>query len=94
MDGRAQISVSRRQDRWWFALQRFSIELDGVVIGKLAGGESSTIDVDPGEHVLRVKFRLAAWSNKIAFSLGAGEAQSVRCQTDWAGYPSIHLSSP
>ena len=61
----AIIRVTRTKGKWWFAFQPFAIELDGAIIGKLASGKSKAIQVQPGEHVLRVKFRRVVWSNKL-----------------------------
>lgn len=85
----ASITVSRLRGRWWFASQPFKLELDGVIVGKLTGGEEMTIEVDPGEHLLRVNFRLAVWSNRLRLSVPEGESRLVSCKTNWAGYPSI-----
>jgi hypothetical protein len=85
------IRVSRTKGKWWFAFQLFALELDGTIVGKLAGGESKAIEVQPGEHVLRVKFRRVAWSDKFTLSVPEGEQRLVECQTDWAGYPSIRF---
>jgi hypothetical protein len=68
--------------------------LDGVIVGKLLGGESMTIEVNPGEHVLRVKFRLVVWSDRLTLSVAEGEERFVVCENDRAGYPLIQLSSP
>jgi len=88
------IGISRSQGRWWFAFQPFRLELDGVIVGKLLGGESMTIEVNPGEHVLRVKFRLVVWSDRLTLSVAEGEERFVVCENDRAGYPLIQLSSP
>jgi len=87
------IKVSRRKSRWWYAFQPISVELDGVIVGKLVGEDSMMVEVRPGQHVLRVKFRLVHWSNKLTLSVAEGDQRLVQCQTDWAGYPSIQLAS-
>jgi hypothetical protein len=85
----ASIRISRSQKRWWFGVQAFRIELDGAIVAKLYGGESRVIGVDPGEHVLRAKFRYVVWSDRLRVSVDEGEERVVSCQTDRLGYPSI-----
>jgi hypothetical protein len=48
--------------------------LDGVIVGKLVRGESMMIEVGPGEHAVRVKFRLVVWSERLTLSVA--EARS------------------
>jgi hypothetical protein len=67
------------------------LELDGVIVGKLLGGGTMTIDVNPGEHVLRAKFRVVVWSDRLTFSVAEGEERLFICENDRAGYPQIHL---
>jgi hypothetical protein len=85
----ATIRVSRPRGKWWFAFQPLSLELDGAIVGKLVGGDTLTIEVSPGEHVLRVKFRLVVWSDRLTLFVASGEERLVECRSDWAGYPSI-----
>ena len=88
---RSKIGISRSQRRWWFGIQPMRLELDGVIVGKLLGGGTMTIDVNPGEHVLRAKFRVVVWSDRLTFSVAEGEERLFICENDRAGYPQIHL---
>ncbi len=89
MAGQARIEVFRVRGRWWFAFQPFTVELDGDVAGRFRGGESLLIEVSPGEHRVRLKFRTVVWSDPLTVNVSAGENLILTCRTDRRGYPSI-----
>ena len=92
--GPAIISIRRVRGPWWFAFQPFTVEVDGVAVGKLTGGKTFAHRVSPGEHRVRVKFRIVVWSDFLVVSVGEGQELVLACRTDWRGYPSIAVAGP
>jgi hypothetical protein len=83
------IVLFRTRKRWWFGIQPFSVEIDRVIVGKIGGGQTERYEVTPGEHSVRVKYRVWVWSNALFVSLSEGEETVLLADTDWAGYPSV-----
>ena len=90
----ATIRVFRVRGRPWFAFQPFSVEVDGAVVGKLRGGKALDCEVSPGQHRVRVKFRMTVWSDVLSVSVAEGQVEVLACRNDWAGYPSITTAGP
>ena len=88
------ISIFRVRRLWWFAFQPFTVEIDGVAVGKITGGKTFTHKVSPGQHRVRVKFRLVAWSDFLVVSVSENQQLVLACRTDWRGYPSIAVAGP
>ena len=78
--------------RWWFGIQPFSVEIDGVIVGRIVGGRTERYEVAPGEHLARVRFRMVVWSNALVLSLSEGEENFLVGETNWAGYPSVRTA--
>jgi len=60
-------------------LHSYRVELDGKVIGKIASGERTDFDVEPGHHRLRIR---ASWtgSQTLSFEIKKGAVAHFECQ--------------
>lgn len=64
-------------------LRSYEVELDGVIVGEIADGQSKSFDVAPGTHTLRMKISWAG-SNKITFT-SANETITFKCASRMKG---------
>jgi hypothetical protein len=56
----------KRESTYADKLRSYNVELDGVIIGEIADGESKAFQVEPGEHTLRLKIDWLK-SNEVQF---------------------------
>jgi hypothetical protein len=74
----AQIQVRRGPQRYPDALRSYAVVLDGNPVGKVARGESITVDTEPGTHSLRMKIDWAR-SRDLELVLTDGQTIAVEC---------------
>jgi hypothetical protein len=68
--------------------------VDDAKVGTIRGGRTMRFPVAPGEHEVRVKYRVWVLSRPLAISIADHEEVALACETDWMGYPYVRLSDP
>jgi GTP-dependent phosphoenolpyruvate carboxykinase len=86
----ATIHVHRERAPWKDRLRAYKIEVDGEVVAKLKDGESTAIEVEPGERTVVAKID---WAGSPPVTLTVGEhdvvhvavANDVNTRKFWRG---------
>ena len=83
---------------WLFRLFRFhwnlTVLLDNHPAGKIGNEQVRVINVDPGEHRLRVRFVLVRRSKEMRVSLKEDEEREFLCGMNGMGWPTLREASP
>ena len=76
--GTGIISIRRRANEWVGSVRRFSVLIDGNVLGRLIIGQTQSFKVRPGSH--RLQLVLSRFeSDEVSFTVAAGETVSFVC---------------
>lgn len=75
----ASLEVQRIFGRWTDRLRRYEVVIDGVIVGRLANGESSVFEVPVGAHDVFLKIDWCR-SEKVALDLVVGQKAILRCR--------------
>jgi hypothetical protein len=74
----------KRESAYADSLRYYEVELDGIIIGKIADGETREFNLDPGEHKLRLRIDFAR-SRQIVFETAKGEMAHFTCASNLRG---------
>lgn len=74
-----------RESAYTDSLRNYLVELDGIIIGKIANGQSESFEVKPGTHVLRLKIDWGG-SNEVKFKISKNEIIRFRCASRMKGF--------
>jgi hypothetical protein len=70
--------VVRRADRYADQLGQYRVIVDGREIGRVANGESTSFQVDPGKHTIQLRIQWCA-SPPLEFESTPGATVVVEC---------------
>ena len=79
------------------SMRTYEILLDGQMVGLLKNGESKTIEITPGHHLIFIRLLWAIGdfhktvSATLSFDMNAGGSAAFSCQSTTLG-TGIHLS--
>ena len=72
------ISIRRRANEWVAGARRFSVLVDGNVLGRLIIGQTRSFNVRPGSHRLQLVLNRFE-SDEVSFTVAVGETVSFVC---------------
>lgn len=72
----------------------YTVLLDGRVAGEIGNDQTRVLDVEPGEHTLRLRFVRFRLSEEMRISLREGEERHFRCGTSRFGWPTLREAPP
>jgi hypothetical protein len=72
----------------------YTVVLDHRAAGTIGVDQEKVFDVDPGEHVLHMRFVLLRRSKEMRVSLKEGEERVFLCGTSGLGWPTLREASP
>jgi len=84
MDNEAHISIQRGKsyaDNW----RAYKVRVDGIVVASVRAGQSTTITVASGRHMLRLRIDWCS-SEELQFDAQAGEHITFECGSSLAGW--------
>ena len=71
-----------------------TVVLDGNPAGKIGIEQVKTLEVEPGEHRLYMRFVLLRRSKQLRFFLKENEVRQFLCGTNGIGWPTLREASP
>lgn len=73
------VEIFREADHYVDGLRRYRLILDGSDVGSIRAGESKTLAVAPGQHILKLTI-MRFWRSQInAFEIAADQRVAFRC---------------
>jgi hypothetical protein len=76
-DDKSKIII-KRESQYVNCLRKYSIYIDGKLVGKIKNGECMDFDVEPGSHIVYARLDWSR-SKKIVIELNAGERIEFSC---------------
>ena len=72
----------------------YTVLLDDHPVGKVGNQQARVSRVDPGKHILRMRFILLRRSKEIRLCLKEDEKREFLCGTSGLGWPTLREASP
>lgn len=72
----------------------YTVVLDHHTAGKIGNDQVRVFNVDPGEHLLRMRFVLLRRSKEIRMFLKEDEEREFLCGANGFGWPTLREASP
>ena len=86
--------VKTRLRRGWRFFELVTVEIDGENVGKLRQEQVGSYRVSPGNHFVRIRYRVTTKSERLMIQVADGSTVELECTHDRVGYPIQRIPAP